>query len=120
MTEKLIEVEVAKPFTYCYPVAGDATPDFIQDQLVPGSDGYLVKRPVAYRRIVGTVDYTREEAGEVKVISHGCGPLRIPVEHARHLSEKGLVKLLAELPPAAGEPSPPPRGARNRPTPVAA
>lgn len=113
---QIVEVEVVRPFTFSYPVVGDANPDFVQEQLVPGSDGHLVKRPVAYRRIVGTVDYTREEGNEVKVIAQGCGPIQMPAEHAEFLSAKGLVKVLREIEPVAGESKP--KAVRRQPTPV--
>lgn len=115
-----VAVEVIKPFVHAYPVTGDVG-DYIEERYVPGKDGHPVKRPVAFKRIEGTVEFAREDGkGQREIITHGTGVMKLPKEVADTLIARGVVR-------AVGAPGPVPeedvpeivrRPPRNRLAPV--
>jgi hypothetical protein len=122
---KEVTVEVIKPFTHSYPVT-DSLGDFVEERMVPGKDGYPVKRPVAFKRIEGLVDYIRpKQDGTPELVTKGTGQITIPKEQADILIARGLVRAVGTPPDADEEQeayiAPPPataRRGRSRPEPV--
>jgi hypothetical protein len=122
---KDVTVEVIKPFSHTYPVT-DSLGDFVEERMVPGKDGFPVKRPVAFKRIEGLVDYVRpKQDGTPELVTKGTGLITIPKEQADILIARGLVRAVGTAPGAADDQeayiAPPPATARRgrpRPEPV--